>query len=70
MAVVVVVLVVLVVAIYPCLFTMPRRSTSGFDGPGRHRVHQARSAARCSASRMKGELHSTKNRLLGGLAHE
>ena len=26
-------------------------------------LHQARSAMRCSASRMKGELHATKTRL-------
>ena len=28
-----------------------------FHRPGRHRMHQARRAVRCSASRMKGELH-------------
>ena len=32
-----------------------KRSTSGFHQPGRHRVHQARSAVRCSASRVNGE---------------
>ena len=42
--------------------TMPGRSTSGFHQPGRHCLHQARSAVRCSASRMKGELHPSKNR--------
>ena len=42
------------------------RSTSDFHGlPGRHCLHQAsRSAVRCcSASRMEGDLHPTKNRL-------
>ena len=34
---------------------MPGRSTSGFRRLGRHCLHQARSAVRCSASRMKGE---------------
>ena len=38
----------------PCIPTMPGRSTSGFHRPGRHYLHQARSAVRCSASRMKG----------------
>ena len=43
---------------------MPGRSTSGFHQPGAHCLHQAkpRSAVRRSASRMKGEPHSTKNR--------
>ena len=40
------------------------RSTSGFHRPGRYWLHQARSAVRCSASRMKGELHPAKNPLL------
>ena len=44
----------------PRIPTMPGRSTSGFHRPGRHRLHQARSAVRCSASRMKGELHPAK----------
>ena len=50
----------------PRIPTMPRRSTSGIHRPGRHCLHQAPSAARCSASRMKGELHPiyTKNRLV------
>ena len=39
--------------------TMPGRSKWGFHRPDRHRVHEARSAVRCSASRMKGELHPT-----------
>ena len=50
----------------PRIPTMPGRSTSGFHRPGRHCLHQARSAVRCSASRMKGELHPTKSRLFGG----
>ena len=37
----------------PRISIMPGRSVSGFHQPGRHRVHQARSAVRCSASRMK-----------------
>ena len=43
--------------------TMPGRSTSGIHRPGRHRLHQERSAVRCWASRMKGEQHPTKKRL-------
>ena len=39
---------------------MPGRSTSGFHQPGRQCLHQARSAVRCSASRMKGELHPSQ----------
>ena len=35
----------------------PARSASGFHQPGRHGLHQARIALRCSASRIKGELH-------------
>ena len=46
----------------PRIPTIPGRSTSGFHQPGRHCLHQARSAVRCSASRMKGELHPSKNR--------
>ena len=42
--------------------TMPGRSTSGFHQPGGHYLHQVRSAVRCSASRMKGEPHPSKNR--------
>ena len=49
-------------AIDPRIPTMPGRSTSGFHQPGRHCLHQARSAVRCSASRMKGELHISKIR--------
>ena len=48
--------------------TMPGRSTSGCHRPGRHCLHQARSAVWCRASRKKGELHPTKNRLPRGLA--
>ena len=47
----------------PSMRTMPGRSTSGFQRRGRHYLHQPRSALRCSASRMKGELHPTKKRL-------
>ena len=46
----------------PRIPTMPGRSISGFHRPGRHCLHQARSAVRCPASRMKGELHPTKTR--------
>ena len=43
--------------------TMPGRSTSGSHRAGRHCLPQAlRSAVRCPASRMKGELQPTKNR--------
>ena len=48
---------------------MPGRSMSGFNRLDRHCLHHARSTVRCSASRMKGELHSTKNRLRSGLAY-
>ena len=37
----------------PHIPTMPGRSTSGFHQPGRHCLHQARSAVKRSASRMK-----------------
>ena len=43
----------------PRIPTMPGRSTSGIHRPGRHCLHQARSAFRCWASRVKGELHPT-----------
>ena len=49
-------------AIDPGIPTLPGRSMSGFHRPGRHCLHQAQSAVSCSASRMKGELHPTKNR--------
>ena len=55
--------------IKPRIPTLPRRSTSGFHQPGRHCLHQARSTVRCSASRMKGELHSSNNRSQDGLRH-
>ena len=42
--------------------TMPGRSMSGFQQQGRHCLHQARSAVRCSASRLWRELHRSKNR--------
>ena len=47
----------------PRIPTMPGRNMSGFHRPGRHCWHQARSTVRCPASRMKGELHPTENRL-------
>ena len=47
----------------PHIPTVPGRSTSDFHRPGRHCLHQARSAVRCSASRMKSGLHPTKNSL-------
>ena len=47
----------------PRIPTMLGRSTSGFHRPGSPCLHQARSAVRCLASRMKGELHPTKNSL-------
>ena len=53
----------------PRIPTMPGRSTSAFHQPGRHCLHQARCAVRCSASRMKGELHPSKNRSYDGLRH-
>ena len=47
--------------------TMPGRSMLGFHRRGSHCLHQARSSVRClAASRMKGELHRTKNRLWRG----
>ena len=47
----------------PRILTMPGRGTSGFRRPGRHCLHQAPTAVRNTANRMKGELHPTKNRL-------
>ena len=44
--------------IKPIIPAMPGRGTSGFHQPGRHRLHQARSAVRCSASCMEGKLHA------------
>ena len=54
---------------HPRIPTRPGRSTLGFHQPGRQCLHQARSAVWCLASRMKGELHPTKNRFWGGLAY-
>ena len=48
----------------PRIPTLPGRGTSGFHQPGRCCLHQARSAARCWASRMKHELHPAKNLFL------
>ena len=45
----------------PRIPTMPGRRKSDFHGPGRYCWHQARSTVRCSASRMKNELHPTEN---------
>ena len=45
----------------PLIPTMPGGSTSNFHRPGGHRAHQPRSTVRFSASRVKGEVHSTKN---------
>ena len=47
----------------PRIPTMPERSMSGFHPAGRHCVRQAPSAVRHWASRMKGELHPSKNHL-------
>ena len=47
----------------PSIPTMPGRSMSGFHRSCRHGRYQVRSAARCSASRMKGEPHPAKKRL-------
>ena len=57
------------VSIDPRIPTMPGRSTSGFHQPGRHCLHHARRSVRCSASRMKGELHPSKNHSYDGLRH-
>ena len=57
------------VTLDPRIPTMPGRSTSGLHQPGRHCLHQARSAMRCSTSRTKGELHLSKNRSEYGLRH-
>ena len=53
----------------PPIPTMLGRSMSVFHRPGKHCLHQARSAVRSPASRMKGEPHPTKNRLKGGVAY-
>ena len=50
-----------------CTPTMPGRSTPSFHRPGRDCLHQAlQSAVRCSASRMKDELHPTTVRTVCG----
>ena len=55
----------------PRIPAVPGRSTSGNHRPGRHCLHQAlRSTVACWASRMKGGLHPTTNRLRGGLVCE
>ena len=48
--------------IHPRITTMPGLQTSGSHRTGRHCLHQARSAVRCSASRKKSELHATTSR--------
>ena len=47
----------------PCIPTMLGRSTSGLHRPGRYCLlaPSATRNVRCWASRMKGELHPTKN---------
>ena len=40
---------------------IPGRRTSGFYGPDRRRMHQARSVVMCSENRMEDELRSSKN---------
>ena len=54
--------------INPRFPTIPGRSMSGFHRPCRHCLHQARSAVRCSANRMRGALHPTKKRLWSGFS--
>ena len=39
----------------PRIPTTPGRSTSGFQKPGRHCVHQARGAVKCSVSHRGGD---------------
>ena len=51
----------------PRIPTVQRRSTSGFRQPGRLCLRQARGAVRCSASRMKGELHPSVGEEGGGV---
>ena len=53
----------------PRISALPGRRTSGFHQPGRHCLHQARRAVRCSASRTKGGLHPSKNRSYDRLRH-
>ena len=52
----------------PRVPTTPGRYTSSFHRPGRHWLHQARSAVRCWANCVEGKLHPTKNRFLGGFS--
>ena len=47
----------------PRIPAMPERSMTGVHRPGRHCLHQARNAVRCSASRMEGELYPTTLRI-------
>ena len=53
----------------PRILTMPGRSTSSIHQLGTQRLHQARSAVRCSVSRVKGKLHPFKHRSNDGLGH-
>ena len=53
----------------PRTLTVPGRSTWDFHQPGRHCLHQARHAVRCSTSRTKGELHPSENRAYDGVRH-
>ena len=59
---------VVLLTIDPRIPTTPGRSMSGFHRPGRHCLHQARSAVRCWASRVKGELHPTTKRSRSGFS--
>ena len=49
------------VTIDPHIPPVPGRSTSGFNQPGRHCFHRARSAMTSSVSRINGELPPSKN---------
>ena len=53
----------------PRIPIMPGWSTSGFHQPRRYCLHQARSAVRRLASRRKGELHPSKNRVEVGFLY-
>ena len=52
----------------PRIPTMPGRSNSGFTEQVDIFLHQARSAERYWASRVKGELHPAEDRLSGGFS--
>ena len=52
-----------VTSIDACIPEMSERNTPCLHRPRSYCLHQARSAVVCSASRMAGELHPTKNRL-------